>query len=104
MKDIQGMLKQAQALQAKVTEIQNELRARELVGTAGGGKVKVTMNGGQEVTAISISPDVVRPEETDLLEDLVLAALRDARAKVTRLVEEEMGRVTGGLGLPPGIL
>jgi len=104
MKDIQGMLKQAQALQAKVTEIQNELRARELVGTAGGGKVKVTMNGGQEVTAISISPDVVRPEETELLEDLVLAALRDARAKVTRLVEEEMGRVTGGLGLPPGIL
>jgi len=104
MKDIQGMLKQAQALQAKVTEIQNELRTRELVGTAGGGKVKVTMNGGQEVTAISISPDVVRPEETDLLEDLVLAALRDARAKVTRLVEEELGRVTGGLGLPPGIL
>ena len=104
MKDIQGMLKQAQALQAKVTEIQNELRTRELVGTAGGGKVKVTMNGGQEVTAISISPDVVRPEETELLEDLVLAALRDARAKVTRLVEEEMGRVTGGLGLPPGIL
>lgn len=104
MKDIQGMLKQAQALQAKVTEIQNELRTRELVGTSGGGKVKVTMNGAQEVTGVSISPDVVRPEETDLLEDLVLAALRDARAKVTRLVEEEMARVTGGLGLPPGLL
>jgi DNA-binding YbaB/EbfC family protein len=104
MKDIQAMLKQAQALQAKVTQVQNELRTREVVGTAGGGKVKVTMTGAQEVTAISIAPDVVRPEETDVLEDLVLAALRDARAKVTRMVEEEMGRVTGGLGLPPGLL
>src|SRR5574342_1013691 len=102
MKDIQAMLKQAQALQAKVTQVQNELRSREVVGTAGGGKVKVTMTGAQEVTAISIAPDVVRPEEADVLEDLVLAALRDARAKVTRMVEEEMGRVTGGLGLPPG--
>lgn len=104
MKDIQAMLKQAQALQAKVTQVQNELRTREVVGTAGGGKVKVTMTGAQEVTAISIAPDVVRPEEADVLEDLVLAALRDARAKVTRMVEEEMGRVTGGLGLPPGLL
>lgn len=103
MKDIQGMLKQAQALQAKVSELQNELKTREMVGTAGGGKVKITMNGAQEVTTVSIAPDVVRPEEADLLEDLVLAALRDARAKITRMVEEEMGRVTGGLGLPPGL-
>jgi nucleoid-associated protein EbfC len=103
MKDIQGMLRQAQALQAKVSELQNELKTREMVGTAGGGKVKITMNGAQEVTTVSIEPDVVRPEEADLLEDLVLAALRDARAKITRMVEEEMGRVTGGLGLPPGL-
>lgn len=103
MKDIQGMLRQAQALQAKVAALQEELKTREMVGTAGGGKVKITMNGGQEVTAVSIAPDVVRPEEADLLEDLVLAALRDARSKITRLVEEEMGRVTGGLGLPPGL-
>jgi DNA-binding YbaB/EbfC family protein len=103
MKDIQGMLKQAQALQAKVTELQNELKTRELTGTAGGGKVKITMNGAQEVTAVSIAPDVVRPEEADLLEDLILAACRDARAKIARMVEEEMSRVTGGLGLPPGL-
>jgi DNA-binding YbaB/EbfC family protein len=103
MKDIQGMLRQAQALQAKVSELQSELKTRELTGTAGGGKVKITMNGAQEVTAVSIAPDVVRPEEADLLEDLVLAACRDARAKITRMVEEEMGRVTGGLGLPPGL-
>ncbi len=103
MKDIQGMLRQAQALQAKVTALQDELKTRELIGTAGGGKVKITMNGGQEVTAVSIDPDVVQPGEHELLEDLVLAALRDARAKVTRMIEEEMGRLTGGMGLPPGL-
>ena len=103
MKDIQGMLRQAQALQAKVTALQDELKTRELIGTAGGGKVRITMTGGQEVTAVSIDPGVVQPGEHELLEDLVLAALRDARAKVTRMIEEEMGRLTGGMGLPPGL-
>jgi DNA-binding YbaB/EbfC family protein len=101
--NIQQMMKQAQALQAKMAAVQAELKTRELVGTAGGGKVKITMNGGHEVTAISIDPEVVNPEEADLLEDLVLAAFNDARSKVSRMVEEEMGRVTGGLGLPPGL-
>lgn len=101
--NIQAMLKQAQALQAKVAQVQEELKTREMVGTSGGGKVKVTMNGGQEVVSISIDPDVVNPAEADLLEDLVVAAFRDARAKITRLIEEEMSRVTGGMGLPPGL-
>jgi DNA-binding YbaB/EbfC family protein len=102
--NIQSMLKQAQALQAKMSKVQEELKTKELVGSAGGGKVKVTMNGAQEVTAISIDPEVVKAEEADLLEDLVLAAFRDARSKVTKMVEEEMSRVTGGMGLPPGLL
>jgi DNA-binding YbaB/EbfC family protein len=102
--NIQSMLKKAQALQAKMSQVQEELKTKEMIGTAGGGKVKVTMNGAQEVTAISIDPDVVKPDEADLLEDLVLAAFRDARAKVTKMVEEEMSRVTGGMGLPPGLL
>lgn len=102
--NIQAMLKKAQALQAKMSQVQEELKAKELIGSAGGGKVKVTMNGAQEVTAISIDPEVVKAEEADLLEDLVLAAFRDARAKVTKMVEEEMGRVTGASGLPPGLL
>lgn len=101
--NIQAMLKQAQALQAKVAKVQDELKTREMVGTSGGGKVKVTMNGAQEVVSISIDPEVVNPAEADLLEDLVLTALRDARVKITRLIEEEMGRVTGGMGLPPGL-
>ena len=102
--NIQSMLKKAQALQAKMSQVQEELKTKEMIGTAGGGKVKVTMNGAQEVIAISIDPDVVKPDETDLLEDLVLAAFRDARAKITKMVEEEMSRVTGGMGLPPGLL
>lgn len=101
--NIQAMLKQAQALQAKVAKVQEELKTREMVGSSGGGKVKVTMNGAQEVLSISIDPEVVDPEEADLLEDLVLTAFKDARGKVTRMIEEEMSRVTGGMGLPPGL-
>ncbi len=103
MKDIAGMLQKAQALQAKMTEMQAELKTREMVGSSGQGKVKVTMNGAQEVTKISIDPEVVKAEEADLLEDLVLAAFNDARAKVTRLVEEGMGKLSGGMGLPKGL-
>ena len=101
--NIQKMLKQAQELQLKMSKAQEELKERDVIGSSGGGKVKVTMNGAQEVTAIAIDPEVVNPSEADLLEDLVLAAFKDARTKVTRMIEEEMGRITGGAGLPPGL-
>ena len=101
--NIQAMLKQAQALQARVSKVQEELKTREMIGTSGGGKVKVTMTGAHEVTAIAIDPEVVNPEEADLLEDLIVAALNDARGKVNKMIEEEMGRATGGMGLPPGL-
>ncbi len=101
--NIQQMMKQAQALQSKVAALQEELKGREQMGVSAGGKVKVTMNGANEVVSIAIDPDVVRPDEADLLEDLLLAACRDARGKVSRMVEEEMKRVTGGMGLPPGL-
>jgi hypothetical protein len=103
MKNIAGMLQKAQLLQSKMTELQAELKTREVVGSAGQGKVKVTMNGAQDVIAISIDPEVVNPNEADLLEDLVLTAFNDARGKVTRMVEEEMSKVGGGLGLPKGL-
>ncbi|HZE19466.1 MAG TPA: YbaB/EbfC family nucleoid-associated protein [Candidatus Angelobacter sp.] len=103
MKDMMGMLKKAQALQSRMNELQAELKTREIIGTSGQGKVKVTMNGAQDVLKISIDPEVVKPDETDLLEDLVLAAFNDARTKVTRLVEEEMGKLSGGMGLPKGL-
>ena len=101
--NIQQMMKQAQALQMKVAALQDELKGREQIGFAGGGKVKVTMNGANEILSVEIAPDVVNPEETDLLEDLVLAACRDARTKVSAMVEAEMKKVTGGMGLPPGL-
>jgi DNA-binding YbaB/EbfC family protein len=103
MKNITGMLQKAQALQAKMNELQAELQTREIIGSSGQGKVKVTMNGAHDVLKISIDPEVVKPEEADLLEDLVLAAFHDARTKVTRLVEEEMGKLSGGMGLPKGL-
>ena len=101
--NIQQMLKQAQALQVKMSKVQEELKTREETGSSGGGKVKITMNGSQEVTAVAIDPAVVNPDEADLLEDLVLTAFKDARSKVTKLIEDEMGKVTGGAGLPPGL-
>jgi len=103
MKDMMGMLKKAQALQSKMNELQAELKTKEIVGSSGQGKVKVTMNGNQDVTKISIDPEVVKAEEADLLEDLVLAAFHDARTKVTKMVEEEMGKLSGGMGLPKGL-
>ncbi len=103
MKNIAGMLQKAQALQAKMTEIQAELKTREVVGSSGQGKVKITMNGAQDVLKIAIDREVIQPDEADLLEDLVLAAFNDARDKVTRMVEEEMSKVTGGMGLPKGL-
>jgi DNA-binding YbaB/EbfC family protein len=103
MKNIAGMLQKAQALQAKMTEMQAELKTREAVGSSGQGKVKVTMNGGQEVIKITIDPEVIKADEADLLEDLVLAAFNDARGKVTRMVEEEMEKISGGMGLPKGL-
>lgn len=101
--NIQQMVKQAQALQMKMSKVQEELKTKEETGSSGGGKVKVTMNGAQEVTAVAIDPSVVNADEADLLEDLVLTAFKDARTKVTKLIEEEMGKVTGGAGLPPGL-
>ena len=103
MKNIAGMLQKAQLLQSKITELQAELKTREVLGSAGQGKVKITMNGAQDVIKISIDPEVIKPDEADLLEDLVLAAFHDARAKVTTMVEEEMSKVSGGLGLPKGL-
>lgn len=101
--NIQQMMKQAQALQAKMATVQAELKTRELIGSSGGGKVKITMNGAHEVTAVSIDPSIVSPDEADLLEDLIHTAVNDARTKVNKMIEEEMGRVTGGMGLPPGL-
>ena len=103
MTNIAKMLKQAQELQARMGAMQNELGARTVEGVSGAGMVKATMTGKGDLARLKIEPAVVDPADPTLLEDLIVAAVNDARAKVERLVAEEMAKLTGGLALPPGM-
>jgi nucleoid-associated protein EbfC len=96
--DLQQMLKQAQKMQQQVAEAQSELAEAEVIGTAGGGLVTVTMSGVGEVKAVKIDPKAVDPDDVETLEDLVVAALHNASEAVRDLTEEKMGPVTGGMG------
>jgi DNA-binding YbaB/EbfC family protein len=103
MKDFGKMIKQAKQMQEQLQQMQEQLREEQIEGTAGGGMVTVTMNGRYEVQAVKIDPEVVDREEIEMLEDLVAAACNDARVKIEEKLQEEMGKMTGGLGLPPGL-
>jgi len=103
MKNLGQMMKQAQEMQAKMADLQNQLAAAEVSGAAGGDMVRVTMNGKGEMTAIKIDPSLIQPDDAEVLEDLIVAAASDAKAKVEAFVAEEMQKLTGGLQLPPGM-
>jgi DNA-binding YbaB/EbfC family protein len=103
MKDMFGMMKQAKELQSRMQAMQDEIAALTIDGSAGGGLVKVTVNGKSEVKSLSIDPSLVKPEEVEILEDLIVAALGDARAKAEAALADKMREVTGGLALPPGM-
>lgn len=103
MKNLGQMMKQAQAMQQRMEEMQARLADLEVQGSAGGGMVRVTMSGKAEVKRVKIDRALVDPEEIEVLEDLVVAAIADAKAKAEGLVAEEMAKVTGGLQLPPGL-
>ena len=103
MKNIGQLMKQAQAMQEKMAEVQARLEAVELVGMSGGGLIAATLNGKGELKKIKIDKSLLDPEEGEVLEDLILAAFNDARAKVAAHAEEEMQKLTGGLPLPPGL-
>lgn len=103
MKNLGQMLKQAQAMQSKMAEMQEKLAAMEMTGASGGGMVKVTLNGKNEVRSVKIDPSLVDPKDTEMLEDLVVAAFNDAKTKVDANMAEEMAKITGGLQLPPGV-
>ncbi|MCK4412941.1 MAG: YbaB/EbfC family nucleoid-associated protein [Candidatus Eisenbacteria sp.] len=100
MKDFTKMLKQLQETQAQMAKVQEELAQRTVEATSGGGMVKVTANGRQEVLSIKIDPQVVDPDDVEMLEDLIVAALNEARGRIEEIVATEMGRVTGGLSVP----
>ena len=94
-----NMMKQAQKMQKQMLEIQEEAAKKTVEGSAGGGMVKVIANGHQDIIEIKIDPEVVDPEDVELLEDLVLAAVNNANEKAKSLMEEEMGKILpGGLG------
>ncbi|MBK37128.1 MAG: YbaB/EbfC family nucleoid-associated protein [Gemmatimonadetes bacterium] len=98
-----GMMKQAQKLQAKMAKVQEELGGKQVEGDAGGGMVVVTANGHQEILSIKINPEVVDPEDVDMLEDLVLAAIQQSREKAQAVAEQEMQKATAGM-IPPGMM
>ena len=94
------MMKQAQKMQAKIMKIQEEMAERTVEASAGGGMVTVSANGKQEVLAVRIEPEVVDPEDVDMLQDLITAAVNEALKKSQEMVAEEMAKVTGGLQIP----
>jgi DNA-binding YbaB/EbfC family protein len=101
--DIMGLMKKAQAVQAKMKDVQEELERAEVEGESGGGLVKVKLNAKGQMKAIAIDPSLLKPEDAEMVEDLIIAAHSDARAKADRLTEEKMAAVTAGLPLPPGM-
>ncbi len=103
MRDIMGIMKQAQAMQQKMQAAQEELDRIEVEGGSGGGLVKVTMSAKGQLKAVSIDPSLMNPDEKEILEDLILAAVNDARTKAERATQERMEEVTKGLPLPPGL-
>ena len=103
MSNLAQMLKQAQQMQARMTEMQTKLAEIEVTGSSGGGMVQVTLNGKGEVKKLKLDKSAVDPNETEVLEDLILAAFNDAKARADRLAAEEMEKLTGGLKLPPGM-
>jgi len=103
MKNLGQLMKQAQAMQAKMAEMQAQLEAVEMTGMAGGGMVELTLNGKGDIKRVKIDKAVVDPAETEVLEDLIVAAFNDARQKVNAHAESEMQKLTGGLALPGGM-
>ena len=98
-----NMMKKLQEMQANMEALQGELAVAEYSASAGGGAVDVTVNGSHEVKAIRIKPEVMDPEEPDMLEDLLLAAINEAMRKADETAEREMGKITGGLFGMPGM-
>ena len=102
MKNLGNLLKQAQDMQTRMAEMQEQLAQLEITGTSGGGMVQITLNGKGEARSVKIDKSLIDPNEAEVLEDLVLAALNDARGKVDTQAAEQMSKLTGGLQLPPG--
>ena len=100
MKGMGNMMKQAQKLQSKMASLQKEMAEKTVEATAGGGMIKVAANGRQQILSIQIEKEVVDPDDIEMLQDLILAAVNDALAKSNEMVSAEMSKLTGGLKIP----
>ena len=100
MKGMGNMMKQAQKLQARMLKLQEELAEKTVEATAGGGMIKVVATGKQQILSIQIEKEVVDPEDVEMLQDLMLAAVNDALGKAQEMVSGEMGKLTGGMNIP----
>jgi len=100
MKGMGQMMKQAQKLQSQMMKLQEELAEKTVESSSGGGMVTVVANGRQQIVSIQIENEVVDPDDVDMLQDLILAAVNDALAKAQEMVSSEMGKLTGGLNIP----
>lgn len=103
MKDLMKLMAQAGQIQQRMQKLQEDLAAMEIEGQAGAGMVKVTLNGKGDMRGVRIDPSLLKPDEAEIVEDLILAAHQDARSKVESTMQERMQDVTGGLPLPPGM-
>ena len=101
--NMNGMMKKVQKLQKQMTQMQEDLKKRTVEVTAGGGAVKIVMSGEKEVKDLNIDPAAVDPEDVEMLQDLLSAAFNEATKKVDEMMANEMGKLTGGMGLPPGL-
>ena len=103
MRDLMGMMKKAQEMQARMGEMQAQLEEMVVEGVSGAGMVTVSMNGKGAMTGVSIDPSLMNESEAEILEDLIMAAHNDAKGKVETAMQEKMKELTGGLPLPPGL-
>ena len=103
MDNFNNMIKQAQDLQKKMAEAQEKVETLEAEGISGGGIVKITINGKNNVTSVNIDETAIDKNEKEILEDLIVAAFNDARDKIQRKIADEMSSLTGGIKLPPGM-
>jgi DNA-binding YbaB/EbfC family protein len=103
MGNMNNMIKQAQKMQRDMMKMQEELEQRQIEASAGGGAVTVVVTGKKELVSINIKPEVVDPDDVEMLQDLILAAVNEALRKAEEMVSSEMSKLTGGLGLPGGL-
>ncbi len=101
-KELQKLFKEVQRMQKRMEEVTKELEEKTVSVQVGGGMVKVTANGRQEILAIEIEEELLKPEEREMLQDLVVAGVNEALKRAKAMMEEEMAKITGGLALPPG--